>query len=155
MLGAFHIEMVLLSCLGDWLQDSGWTTALSSAGVTSSGNDSLLSGHEVGKTKYVHQVTALTLYQLMKDAFEQSKMKDCTLSFAEWRASKELESPQFQFWSFALKMEMDYFLFLRSRRSSNFKLYVDLVGEFCHGSLHSTMYTMLVGCQFITMTWKC
>ena len=93
MRGAVHIEMVLLSCLGDWLQDSGWTTALSNAGVTSSGNDSLISGHEVGKTKYVHQVTALTLYQLMKDAFGQSKKEDCTLNFAEWRASKELESP--------------------------------------------------------------
>ena len=121
MLGALHIEMVLLSCLGDWIQDSGWPTALSNAGVTSSGNDSLLSGHEVGKTKYAHQVTALTLYQLMKDAFEQSKKEDCTLNFAEWHASKELESPQFQFWSIALKMKMDYFLFLRSIRSSNFQ----------------------------------
>ena len=61
MLGALHIEMVLLSCLGDWLQDSGWTTVLSNAGVTSSGNDSLHSGHEVGNAKYVHQVTTLTL----------------------------------------------------------------------------------------------
>ena len=121
MLGVLHIEMVLVSCLGDWLKDSGWTTALSNAGVTSSGNDSLLSGHEVGKTKYAHQVTALTLYQLMKDAFEQSKKEDCTLNFTEWRASKELESLQFQFWSIALKMEMDYFLFLRSIRSSNFQ----------------------------------
>ena len=94
ILGALHIEMVLHSCLGDWLQDSGWTTALSNAGVASPGNDSLLSGHEVGKTKYAHQVIALTLYQLMKDAFEQSKKEDCTLNFAEWRAFKELESPQ-------------------------------------------------------------
>ena len=86
MLGALHIEMVLLSCLGDWPQDSGWATALSNAGVTSSGNGSLLSGHEVGKIKCVLQVTALTLYQLMKDAFEQSKKEDCTLNFAEWRA---------------------------------------------------------------------
>ena len=130
MLGALHIEMVLLNCLGDWLQDSGWTTALSNAGVKSSGNDSLLSGHEVGKTKYVHQVTALILYQLMKDAFEQSKKEDCTLNFEEWRASKELESPQFRFWSVALKMEMDYFLFLRSISSSNFKLYVASIRRF-------------------------
>ena len=42
-------EMVLLSCLGDWLQDSGWTTALSNKGATSSGKDSILSGHKVGK----------------------------------------------------------------------------------------------------------
>ena len=83
ILYAIDIEIVLLSCLGDWLQDSGWTTALLNAGVTSSGNDSLLSGHEVGKTKYVHQVTALTLHQLMKDAFEQSKKEGYTLNFAE------------------------------------------------------------------------
>ena len=73
ILSVLHIEMVLLSCLGNCLQDSRWTTALSNAGVTSSENASLLSGHEVRKTKYVHQVTVLTLYQLMKDAFEQSK----------------------------------------------------------------------------------
>ena len=42
----------------------------------------------------------------------------------------ELESPQFQFWSIALKMEMDYSLFLRSIRSSNFKLYDALIGKF-------------------------
>ena len=67
---------------------------------------------------------------------------------------QETWSQQFQFWSIALKMEMDYFLFLWSIRPSNFKLYVTSVGKFLHGSLHSTMYTMLVGCQFITMTWK-
>ena len=130
MLYAIDIEIVLLKCLGDWLQDSGWKTALLNVGVTSSGNDSLLSGHEVGKTKYVHQVTALTLYQLMKDAFEQSKKENCNLSFAEWHTSKDLESSQFHFWSIALKMEMDYSLFLRSIRSSNFKLYDASIGKF-------------------------
>ena len=44
MLDALHIEIVMLNCLGDWLQHSGWTNVLSNAGVTSSGNDSLLSG---------------------------------------------------------------------------------------------------------------
>ena len=94
MLYAIDIEIVLLSCLGDWLQDSGWTTALLNTGVTSSGNDSILSGHKVGKTKYGYQVTALTLYQFMKDAFEQSKKGGCTL-IAEWRASKKLEVNSF------------------------------------------------------------
>ena len=61
MRGALHMEMVKLSCLGNWLQDSGWTIALSNTGVTSSGNDSLLSGQDVAKTKYVQQVTASTL----------------------------------------------------------------------------------------------
>ena len=34
MLGALHTEMVMLGCLGDWLQDIGWTIALSNFGVT-------------------------------------------------------------------------------------------------------------------------
>ena len=73
MLGSLHIEMATLSFIGDWLQDSGWTTALSNSGVTTSGNESLLSGHNVAATKYVHQVTAYTLYQLMQQAFQKAK----------------------------------------------------------------------------------
>ena len=83
MLSALHIEMVMLSCLGDWLQDSGWTIALSNAGVTSSGNGSLLPDHDAAKTKYVHQVTTSTLYYLMTNAFEHSKQEGCTLDFVE------------------------------------------------------------------------
>ena len=51
MLGALHMEMVKLSCLGNWLQDSEWTIALSNTGVTSSGNDLLLSGQDVAKNQ--------------------------------------------------------------------------------------------------------
>ena len=130
MLGALHIKTVMLSCLGDWLHDSGWHIALPNAGVKSSGNDSLLSGHFVPKTKYVHQVTTSTLCRLITNAFEHSKEKGCTLDFVEWRASYELRNPQFQIWSAALKMEMDSLLFLRSIRSSNFKLYVESIGKF-------------------------
>ena len=28
MLGALHMEMVMLSYLGNWIQDSGWTIAV-------------------------------------------------------------------------------------------------------------------------------
>ena len=73
MLGSLHIEMATLSFIGDWLQDSGWTTALSNSGVTTSGNESLLSGHNVASTKYVHQVTAYTLYQLMQQSLQKAK----------------------------------------------------------------------------------
>ena len=129
MLGALHIEMVMLSCIGDWLQDSGWTIALSNSGVTSSGNDSLLTGHDVANTKYAHQVTALTLYNLMNDAFEKSGLNN-GVNFEAWRAEMEIKSPQFQFWSIALKIEMDYLMFLRSIRSSNFNLYISSIGKF-------------------------
>ena len=105
-------------------------SALSNAGVTSSGNDSLLSGHDVAKTKYVQQVTASTLYHLMTNAFEHSKEEVSTLYFVEWCASNELENPQFQFWSVALKIEIDYLLFLRPIRSFKIKLYVESIGMF-------------------------
>ena len=58
MIGNLNIEMVILIYLGDWLEDSGWTTALLNTGVTSPGNDSLYTGHAVSRTKYVQQVTA-------------------------------------------------------------------------------------------------
>ena len=129
MLGALHIEMVMLSCIGDLLQDSGWTIALSNSGVTSPGNDSLLTGHNVAKTKYTHQVTALALHRLMKIAYENSSLKN-EKSFETWRADMEKENPQFRFWSIVLKIEMDYLMFLRSIRSSNFGLYVASIGKF-------------------------
>ena len=88
MLGALQTEMVTLGCLGDWLQDSDWTIALSNFGVTISGNDYLVSGQDVATTKYVHQVTACTLYNLMKQAFQQSKCdtgrEQRNLTFEQW-----------------------------------------------------------------------
>ena len=42
----------------------------------------------------------------------------------------EKENPQFLFWSIALKMEMDYLMFLRSIRSSNFRLYIASIARF-------------------------
>ena len=71
MLGVLHIEMVMLGCLGDLLEDSGWTVALSNSGITSPGNDALLTGHDVAKTKYMHQVTALALHQLMVSSYDE------------------------------------------------------------------------------------
>ena len=56
MLGPLHIEMAVLSCLGDILEKSGWTTALANANITSTGNEFLLSGHSVAKTKYAHKL---------------------------------------------------------------------------------------------------
>lgn len=49
MLGALHIEMAMLSCIGDWVQENVWAIALSlsNSGVISPGNNSLLTGHDV------------------------------------------------------------------------------------------------------------
>ena len=126
MIGNLHIEMVILNCLGDWLEDGGWTTALSNPGVTSAGNDSLCTGHAVAKTKYVHQFTAnKALYILMIDAFQKSSIDVSKQhTFDEWRKEMGSRSPQFKFWSITLKMELDYLLFLRAVCKGDFLLYI-------------------------------
>ena len=37
LLGGLHIEMVALKMLGDWLEDSSWTSALVEAKIASAG----------------------------------------------------------------------------------------------------------------------
>ena len=103
----------------DWLQDSGWTIALLNSRVVSLGNDSLLTGHHVAKTKCAHKVTILSLYNLMNAAFESSRLNN-GMNFEAWLAKIEIRSLLFQSWSVAFKMEIDYLIFLRLIRSSNF-----------------------------------
>ena len=128
MLEALHIKIAMLGCLGDWLQDSGWLVALSNAGVTSPGNESLLIGHNIAPSKYAHQVTAKVLHKLRWRAFETYKQDSLTENrekkFGQWCAEMDEKSPQFQFWSITLSMQKDYLLFLRSIRSRNFDLFV-------------------------------
>ena len=99
MLGALLIEMVVLSCISDRLQDS-WTIALSNSGVTSLGNDALLTGHDIANTKCTHQVTALTLYNMVNAAFENSGLNN-GINFEAWHDEMEIKNPQFKFWSIA------------------------------------------------------
>ena len=152
--------MVMHGCLGDWLQDSGWKLVLSSSGVITFANDSLLSAHDVAATKYIHRVTACTLYNLMKKAFQESKYdtkrEQRNLNFGKWREQMELLYPQFQFWSITLKMQIDYLLFLRSVQSRKFSLCVYSLGKFLYnGHLSLITITMAGRCPFINTTRKC
>ena len=153
MLGALHIETAILRRLSDWLQ---CLTSLSSAGVTSPGNESLLTGHNIAPSKYVHQVTAKVVRQLMQRTFkslnEGYSEDEREQRFQEWCDKMKERSPQFQFWHIALSMEMDYLLFLRSIRSRNFDLYVHSLDK--RGFWLSTTTTMHDGCQLINLVWK-
>ena len=71
ILGALHIEMTMLITIGDWLEGSGWLNVLSNANVTTTGNQSLLTVHEVVKSKYAHQATASVLCRLMKNTYDK------------------------------------------------------------------------------------
>ena len=59
MLGGLHIEMAVWNTLGDFLEDSGWTIALTQAGIASSGTaDSFLKAAHLTEQdmviKFVH-----------------------------------------------------------------------------------------------------
>ena len=124
ILGSLHVEMAMLSTIGDWLDGSGWLELIAKAGVTGPGNNYLLNGKKVATTKYVHQVTATVLHRLMRHVYDLTEnLKENKKDFDTWRKEMEGENPLFQYWSIALKLEMAYFQFIRSLRSRNFTLY--------------------------------
>ena len=55
MFGGLHIEMALWNAIGDFLEGSGWTVALSDAGIASSGTaDSFLKAAHLTRTRRAH-----------------------------------------------------------------------------------------------------
>ena len=72
MFGGLHIEMAALKTLGDLLDNSGWTSVMVEAGVSTSGTaDSFLKASYVTRTRRAHQVTACALYLLLQNAYDQ------------------------------------------------------------------------------------
>ena len=88
ILGAMHTEKMVLDMLGDWLEGSGWTTALTNSGITSSGvAESFIGVSHLTRTRYFHQVTALALYTLFLRAHDQyfiSTSENDQLSLIDW-----------------------------------------------------------------------
>ena len=73
MLGALHIEMAFLDAIGDWLEGSGWIEILVKAQINSPGRaESFLSGKQVKRTRYTHQVSCAGLYLLLQNAHLRS-----------------------------------------------------------------------------------
>ena len=103
MLGALHIEKMLYEILGDWLEGSGWTTLLSVSGVASSGvADSSIKVTHLTRTRYMHQVTALALYKLLREAYREylaSTIEDEPLELDAWTACQRDREPHFLYLS--------------------------------------------------------
>ena len=130
VLGGLHIEMAALNVIGDWLEDSGWVEALVQAKVASAGTaESFLKATHVTRTRYAHQVTASSLYILLKKSYasylESSEPGDQHKAFEEWCVKRKQEAPQFNFWYTALQLELLVLTFIKSLRTGNFALYVD------------------------------
>ena len=74
MLGGLHIEMAILSVLGDWLEDSGWVNAVVEANIATAGvAKSILKASNVKRTRHAHHVTVSTLYCLLLIAYNLAK----------------------------------------------------------------------------------
>lgn len=63
MMGALHIEMAALKTLGDWLEESGWCSALVEAEIASAGTaQSFIYASHVSRTRSAHQVSFSTVF---------------------------------------------------------------------------------------------
>ena len=71
MLGGLHIQLAVLKAIGSWLLGSGWTEAVAQARITTTGRaKSLATSAHITRTRYVHQVTASSLYILKQRAYK-------------------------------------------------------------------------------------
>ena len=126
MMGGLHIEMAAFKLLGDWLNGSGWTNAITEAGLASSGvADSFLRASHLTRTRHAHQVTAATLYILQHRAFSQYIVsnEEPPLSFEEWCQKIAKEQPQFAYWAQVLDLQKCILMLVHSIRSGDFLEY--------------------------------
>jgi hypothetical protein len=133
MFGGLHIEMAILKVLGEWLTESGWTTALSPAKITTPGTaDSFLKASHVKHTRHAHQVTAASLYILLKESYEIYKQgcQGNPMTEEEWIQNRAATNPQFKYWHTTLDLELLMLTYIHSVREGNFQLYIEVITKF-------------------------
>lgn len=126
MFGGLHIELAMWKTYGDYLQGSGWTNALTQAGVASTGTaESFLKASHITRTRHAHQATSLVLAKLQEIAFLQVEGDHSDQTLEAWKKKMIKQSPTFQYWDTVLNMEMVGLAFIRSHREGNFPLYIE------------------------------
>ena len=124
MFGGLHNEMAALKSIGTHLRDSGWTGALTEAGIASTETaESFLKASSITRTRQMHQIIACCLHTLMKTAYSDYVSSDEVHIFEAWCDSHKQQSPQFQLWNLVLSMELEILSLIRSFREANFDLY--------------------------------
>ncbi len=124
--GGLHIEMAIWKTIGDYLEASGWTTALAQADIASSGTvDSFLKASHLTRTRHAHQVSALALAKLQEEAFLKTERPHNDKTKEAWRQEMITKSPTFQYWNTILNMEILGLIFVRAHRERDFLLYVE------------------------------
>ncbi len=135
LMGGLHLEMTIMSMLGQWLDRSGWTAALVESEVTTRGRaDEAVRGGNVTRARYFHQVTLAALYILQQQAYEvycdaQRRKDETVFDYESWCDEMCHKQPQFQFWNETIQLEMDALIFIRSIREANFLLYCEALSN--------------------------
>lgn len=125
MFGGLHLEMGMWNMMGKYLACSGWTTALTNAGVATSGTaDSFLKSSHLTRTRHAHQITCVALHKLQYQAFE---LLGDGRSFEQWRKDMIKKSPTIQYWDTILSIEILILVFVRAHRENNFSLFVEVL----------------------------
>ena len=127
MMDGLHIEMAMWTTIGDYLEASGWTTALTQANVASSGTaDSFLRASHLTRTRHGHQVSVLALSKLQEEAFSSGTHESYDEDAKEaWRQSMIKSSPTFQNWDTILRFELLGLIFVRAHCERNFHLFIE------------------------------
>ena len=117
MFGGLHIEMAAPKVLGDLLEGSGWTGALTQADVASPGTaDSFLKASHVTRTRRAHQITASGLYLLLQKAYAEyrEEANGVLMSLEDWHKERAAACPHFHFWSIILQLELTVMMYVRA-----------------------------------------
>ena len=127
MMGALHIEMCLLSAIGDWLEGSGWVEILVRADIKSPGRaESMLQGRQVKRCRYVHQITCAGLYILLLKGYE---MANSLSSLQQWTNMMRSKSQQFNYWFTVIELMSILLQLVRSLREANFAMFLQALEE--------------------------
>ena len=113
-LGPMHTEKMLWSVSGDWLEGSGWTTALTNSGISTSGKaQSFIGVHHICRTRYMHQVSVAALFVLLKKAYNRymEKLQNCEeepnpVPYENWLKLLCASQPQADFWLKSLELDL-------------------------------------------------
>ena len=120
---------MLYEVLGDWLEGSGWTSLLSVGGVASSGvANSMIKVTHLTRTRYMHQVTALALYSLLRQAHREyltTTIEDEPLELDDWTKCQRVREPHFLYWHQTLELQLTVLQFVKSIRTASFDLYLE------------------------------
>ena len=90
------------------------------------------SATNVSRTRQAHQVTACSLFQLLKKAHTiatEGEPVSHSQTFDDWCEARQSESPQFQYWLMILNTELTILTLIRSFRESNFTMYRESLSE--------------------------